>query len=174
LTLTTTDEDDMTLAPFLTASPVIQIHAIAALLALLLGPFAIYRRRRDRLHRLLGYAWATTMALTAASSFFIFEIRTFGPFSPIHALSILALASLWVAVRAARARRIDQHRAIVTWLYWGGLAVAGMLTMMPGRIMHRTVFGADADATLLPTLGVATLVPVLLILRQRRSGPRRV
>ena len=41
----------MSFAPFLAASPTIQIHAIAATLALVLGPIAIYRDRRDVLHK---------------------------------------------------------------------------------------------------------------------------
>ena len=57
----------MTFEPFLTAAPHIQIHAATAFLAILLGPIAIYRRRRDRIHKITGYIWVTTMAIAAIS-----------------------------------------------------------------------------------------------------------
>ncbi|MDG1377363.1 MAG: hypothetical protein P8P56_10150 [Yoonia sp.] len=42
----------MTLAPYLTAAPNIQLHIV---LALILGPMAINQRRRDRTRQVVGY-----------------------------------------------------------------------------------------------------------------------
>ena len=164
----------MSLSPFLDASPVIQIHAIAALEALLLGPFVLYRARRDRLHKVLGYFWMTNMALAALSSFFIHTLPMFGPFSPIHILSVVTLVSLVLAVRAARARRIAAHRGILTRLYWGGLGIAAVFTLLPGRIMHRVLFGSDADGLLVPVLAFGAALIAGLIWWQKGSGLRRV
>ena len=47
----------------------IQFHILCAVYALLIGPVAIFRPRRDRLHRWLGYSWVVALALTALSSF---------------------------------------------------------------------------------------------------------
>jgi uncharacterized membrane protein len=163
----------MSLSPFLDAAPVIQFHAMAALEALLLGPFVLYRRRRDRLHKVIGYVWVTSMALAALSSFFIHTLPMFGPFSAIHVLSVVTLVSLVLAVRAARAGRIEAHRRILRWLYWGGLGVATLFTMLPGRIMHRVVFGSDADALLLPMLMLGVVLVAGLIRWQKPSGLRR-
>jgi uncharacterized membrane protein len=44
----------MTLDPFTTAPIAVQIHMASALIAVCLGPFALYRKRRDRLHRRLS------------------------------------------------------------------------------------------------------------------------
>lgn len=41
--------------PLFNASLQIQLHVTAALVFILLGPFALYRTRRDRLHKTLGY-----------------------------------------------------------------------------------------------------------------------
>lgn len=45
-------------------TPVITLHAVSALVVLLLGPFQILRRRRDRAHRILGGVWAAAMVVT--------------------------------------------------------------------------------------------------------------
>ena len=66
----------------------------AALVAHFLGPFALDRARRDRLHKVLGYTWVLAMAITALSSFFIHSFPVIGPFSPIHLLALFALWSL--------------------------------------------------------------------------------
>ena len=44
----------MTLSPFLDASLQVQIHIVSALIGLCLGPFVLYRRKRDSMHKLLG------------------------------------------------------------------------------------------------------------------------
>ncbi|MFP4450126.1 MAG: DUF2306 domain-containing protein, partial [Rhodosalinus sp.] len=70
----------------LTATPlIVQLHLAAALPALLLGPVALYRRRRDRLHKTFGYLWVASILGLAVSGLFIrSEIALLGPFGPIH------------------------------------------------------------------------------------------
>ena len=88
----------MTFEPILNAPIYILIHASAAMIALLMGPFVILRNRRDRLHKIVGYIWVVVMACAAISSFWIMEFRLIGPFSPIHGLSIYVLWSLYRGV----------------------------------------------------------------------------
>ncbi|MFL2786041.1 MAG: DUF2306 domain-containing protein [Paracoccaceae bacterium] len=47
----------------------IKFHIVCALYALIIGPLEIFRNRRDKLHRWLGYSWVVALALTALSSF---------------------------------------------------------------------------------------------------------
>ena len=47
----------MSLAPFLDAPFIIQLHIALALPALILGPFALFRTRRDIWHKAAGYGW---------------------------------------------------------------------------------------------------------------------
>lgn len=149
----------MTLTPFLTAPVHIQIHALAALLAIGLGPVAMYRLRRDRMHRILGYGWVVAMAVTALSSFTIWGFGLIGPFSPIHALSILVLWSLWQGIAHVRAGNITAHRAVFRSLYWRGLLIAGLLNFLPGRTMNRTILPDTPDlGYLVIALGGAALV----------------
>lgn len=127
----------MTLDPFLHAPFIIQLHTLCAILALGVGPFALFRRRRDRLHRWLGRVWVAAMVLTALTAGFIFTIRLIGPFSPIHVLVPLTLAGLWHGVSLARQGRIVEHGRQMRQLYFGAIGIAGLFTLLPGRLMSR-------------------------------------
>ena len=128
----------MSWRPLLEAAPQIQVHAFAALGALVLTPAQLLMPKGTALHRATGWLWMAAMAITAASSFLVHSIRMIGPFSPIHLLSILTLASLPLAIRAARQGDVARHRRIILWLCGGALLGAGLFTLWPGRIMRPT------------------------------------
>src|SRR6266704_2423431 len=92
-------------------------------------------------HRTIGWIWVTLMTVIALSAFFIHEIRLVGPFSPIHLLAIFTLTTLPLAVRHARGHRVDRHRRAMIGIFLGALVIAGLFTLLPGRIMHAAVFG---------------------------------
>ena len=156
--------------PLLSAPLAVQLHAFAAMAAIFLGPIALFRRRRDRVHKTLGYAWALAMAVTIASSFVIFQIRLFGPFSPIHLLSVLASYGLFTGIRAAIRRDISRHRETMRRLYFWALGVAGLFTLMPGRIMSRVLF-PDAPVTGF-VIAVGVAVAAVVVLRVRAGSGR--
>jgi uncharacterized membrane protein len=131
----------MTLAPLLAAPAVIQIHAFAALAAFALGAVQLAAPKGTIPHRLFGWLWASLMLAVVLSSFFIHTIRMWGPWSPIHLLSLFTLIMLPLAVLAARWHRVDQHRRAMTSMFIGALVIAGIFTLLPGRIMHDVVFG---------------------------------
>jgi uncharacterized membrane protein len=88
----------MTLAPLLDASIAIQAHAFAALVAFALGVVRLAAPKGTLPHRMVGWIWVALMAVVAASSAFVQGMRLWGPFSPIHLLSIFTLIVLPVAV----------------------------------------------------------------------------
>ena len=92
-------------------------------------------------HRTLGWIWVLLMAAVAISSFWIHQIRLVGPWGPIHLLSIFVLAMLPLAVWRAHTHRVADHRRIMILMFSGALVVAGLFTLLPGRIMHTVVFG---------------------------------
>lgn len=147
-----------TLSPMIEAAPAVQIHAAAAILAIVLGPFVLFRKSRDRLHKILGYGWITVMAVTALSSFWIQGLSVLGPFGPIHLLSVWTLIALALGLRFAMKRQIAQHQRMLRALYFWALGVAGLFTLLPGRVMHRVFFGADT----LPGFALVAMVAVLL------------
>jgi uncharacterized membrane protein len=131
----------MTLAPLLNASPVIQIHAFAAIAAFAIGVVQLAAPKGTIPHRLIGWSWVMLMLTVAISSLFIHLIRLWGPWSPIHLLSILTLSALPLAVLHARRHNVRRHRHAMTSLFMGALVIAGVFTFLPGRIMHAVAFG---------------------------------
>ena len=160
------------LSPLLSAPPVIQIHALTALLALGLGPVALLRRRRDRLHRIVGRVWILTMATTALSSFAIHSMPLIGPFGPIHVLSLVTLCALAYGLRAAIRGNISAHRKTMQGLYVGGLSAAAVFTLWPGRIMNRVLFGDHAFFAF-PVIALLAFGVLLMLARTRfKKGGR--
>jgi uncharacterized membrane protein len=132
----------MTLAPLLNASPIIQIHAFAAMAALVIGAVQFSAPKGTLPHRTIGAVWVLLMLLVCISSFFIHTIRLWGPWSPIHLLSIFTLGSLPLAVLYAHRHDAAHHRLAMISIYTGGLVIAGLFTFVPGRIMHAVLFGS--------------------------------
>ncbi len=166
----------MTLQPLLDASPVIQLHALAAILAFFLGGLVLFRRKGDRLHKLGGRIWVSLMLTVAMSSFFIHTIRLWGPWSPIHLLSLGTLAALAWGVGLARMRRIADHRRVMKATYLGALVIAGVFTLLPGRIMNEVFFGGPSPMTgvaVLAALAAGGAALAYAGMKPRRRGPRR-
>ena len=132
----------MSLAPLLNAVPQIPIHAFAAMAAFVLGIVQFAAPKGTLPHRTLGWIWVILMATVAVSSFWIHQIRLVGPWSPIHLLSIFTLITLPLAVWRARRHDVADHRRIMILLFSGALVIAGLFTLLPGRIMHMVVFGS--------------------------------
>jgi len=131
----------MTLAPLLDAPVVIQVHAFAAITAFAIGVAQLAAPKGTIPHRLIGWSWAALMLTVAVSSLFIHQIRLWGPWSPIHLLSILVLVTLPLAVLHARRHEVSRHRKAMLGLFTGALVIAGVFTFLPGRIMHNVAFG---------------------------------
>ena len=64
-----------------------------------------------------------------------------GPFSAIHLLSIFTLVMLPLGVMHARRHRVAQHRGAMIGIFVGALVIAGLFTLLPGRVMHVVVLG---------------------------------
>jgi len=159
----------MNLQPLLDAPIAVQIHVAAVLPAAVLGAYILLNCKGTPMHRLLGKIWMVLMAITSLSSFFIHQINLFYGFSPIHLLSIFTLAGIWRAISTARAHNIRAHKATVLGMYLGGIGVAGLFTLIPGRIMHAVVFTGGPSWILLLTLaGIAAV----LFLQQRIASHR--
>jgi uncharacterized membrane protein len=131
----------MSLAPLLNTAPVVQVHAFAAMAAFVLGVMQLAAPKGTLPHRMIGWTWVLLMVLIAGSSFWIHDLRMLGPFSVIHLLSIFTLVMLPLAVMHARRHRVAQHRAAMISIFVGALVIAGLFTLLPGRVMHAVVFG---------------------------------
>jgi len=133
----------MSLAPLLNAPLVIQLHAFAAMSALVLGIVQFASRKGAPPHRTLGWIWVALMVTVAISSFWIHgrQIRLGGPWSPIHLLAIFSLIMLPLGLWFAHRHQVRGHRITMISIFTGGLVIAGLFTLVPGRIMHAVALG---------------------------------
>jgi uncharacterized membrane protein len=81
------------------------------------------------------------MLIVALSSFWIHELRLWGPWSPIHLLSILTLTMLPLAIWFAHRHNVRAHKSTMIGIFSGALVIAGLFTLAPGRIIYTVVFG---------------------------------
>jgi uncharacterized membrane protein len=131
----------MTLAPLLDAAQPIPLHAFAAMAAFVLGIVQFAAPKGTLPHRTVGWLWVGLMAVVAISSFWIQEIRLWGPWSPIHLLSIFTPIMLVLAVWYARRHNVRGHKITMISIFCGALVIAGIFTFVPGRVMHAVALG---------------------------------
>ena len=131
----------MSLKPLLDAAPAIPVHAFAAMAAFALGVVQIAAPKGTLPHRTLGWIWVALMAIVVGSSFWIHQLRVLGPWSPIHLLSIFSSVMLVLGVWYARRHNVRGPRTTMISIFGGALIIAGLFTLMPGRIMHAVLFG---------------------------------
>jgi uncharacterized membrane protein len=135
----------MTLAPLLAAPFAIQLHAFTVMPAFLLGTWQIFFSHKGApWHRRIGYVYLVLMTVTAITALFIHQIPAidivFG-FGPIHIFSIVTLLGVVGALRGAWTHNIKLHKRSMLGVYIGGLLIAGTFALLPGRLMHRVIFG---------------------------------
>ena len=74
----------------------IPLHAIMAMIAIILGGIQLSMKKGGVIHKLLGRIWIGIMMFVAITSFFIHEINLWGAYSPIHLLSLWTIFILGV------------------------------------------------------------------------------
>ncbi|MCW5657548.1 MAG: DUF2306 domain-containing protein [Burkholderiaceae bacterium] len=119
--------------------PIIFLHLITALAALLLGIAILARRKGTFGHRTLGWSWVVLMAAAAASSVFIrdYRIPNIAGYTPIHLLTLTVAVLLPLAIGYIRRGNVAGHRRMMTGLYIGGCIVAGLFALAPARFLGR-------------------------------------
>jgi uncharacterized membrane protein len=136
----------MTLAPLLAAPFAIKLHVFTVVPGFFLGSWQIFFSRKGApWHRKLGYVYLALMTVTAIAALFIHQIPAIDivyGFGPIHIFSIVTLAGVVGALRGAWTYNIPLHKRAMLGVYIGGLLIAGSFALLPGRLMHRVLFGA--------------------------------
>ena len=131
----------MNLALVTTAPLAIKIHLVTVIPAFAIATWLIFFSTKGaRWHRALGAAYLALMTVTAVTTFFIRSINP-GHLSPIHLLIPLTLLGVFGALWNVRRKNIKGHRNAMLGLYVGGLLIAGRLTLLPGRLLHRVFLG---------------------------------
>jgi uncharacterized membrane protein len=119
--------------------PLVFVHLLAALGALLLGIAILTRRKGTFSHRTLGWTWVALMATAALSSVFIrdYRIVNVAGYTPIHLLTVTVAVLLPLAIWRIRRGNVTGHRRMMTGLYIGGCIVAGLFALAPARFLGR-------------------------------------
>ena len=165
----------MSLEPLILAPLAVQVHAVSALAAVLIGALVLFRRKGTTLHKLLGRAWVVLMLVTATSALWINEIELIGPFSPIHLFSLLTYGGVFEGLRHIRRGNVAGHRAAMQTVYLSALGLAGAFTLLPGRRMHQVLFGPDAGwPPSLIAIGAVLAVVGYGFMRARGQAPGRI
>lgn len=121
--------------------PPIPSHALVALAMIGLGAWQLTGAKGTARHRIVGWLFVAGMSYVAISGLFISTIGTWGWFSPIHLLVPVTLLGLYGAVRDARRGEIREHKRGMILLFMLALVLTGAFTLLPGRVMHKIVFG---------------------------------
>lgn len=114
-------------------------HLALALTALAIGTSVLLRRKGDRLHKAMGWAWVCLMLCAALTSFLI---HARGRFSLIHVLSVVILVTVPLGVMHIRNKRVRSHRFTMISAF-AGLVIAGAFTLLPYRMLGRLLFGSS-------------------------------
>ncbi len=124
----------MSLAPYFAETAHVQVHLVAALVALGLGATVLLLPKGTGLHRALGRCWAALMLVVAVGSFWITGIAGKGNWSVIHLLSAWTVLSLAVAIWAIRTGRRRLHARFMVGVFVGVIG-AGLGALLPGRLI---------------------------------------
>ena len=115
------------------STPVVLVHVIAAVLALVVGAAVFLRRKGTVTHVWFGRTWAILMLVVALSSFWI--TGRDGLYSWIHGLSVLVTLAVPFGVFLAIRGQVSAHRKLMSGLYIGGLVIAGLFALSPNRML---------------------------------------
>jgi uncharacterized membrane protein len=132
------------LAPIQAAPLAIQLHLAAIGAATVVGVVLVSGVKGTRLHRVLGWSWASFIVFAAVSALFIQAptgLPSLGGIGLLHVFSGVAIVTAPLGVLAARRHDVTRHARIMTGLFVGGLGVAGLFAFLPGRLMWTVFFG---------------------------------
>jgi uncharacterized membrane protein len=119
----------------------IPLHAIIAILAIIIGGIQLTLKKGTSLHKFMGWIWVILMLVVSFTSFFIHKLNLWGKYSPIHLLSIWVIICVVLGVYFARIGNIKRHKFFMVWTYWLALILTGLFTLYPGRVMNLIFFG---------------------------------
>jgi uncharacterized membrane protein len=140
-------------------------HVVAALFVLVIGPFQILRRRRDRVHRTMGYLWVAAMYYVCFSSFWIV---TDGHFSWLHGLSAFTIVTVTLGLVSAIRRNIPSHLGNMVGSYIGIAVAFVFAAAVPGRAIPQLL--AEDPVSAVFVAGLVVLTVVVLFVSLKRGG----
>ena len=128
-------------APLLKAPLSVQLHVLAAVVALFVGAVIFLLPKGTGFHKALGWTWVSSMIIVAATSVaMIVDLRS--GINALHVFTAITVISLWAGLTAIRRGDVKRHAGSMIGLYIGGLIIAGAFAFIPGRTMWAVFFGS--------------------------------
>lgn len=140
----------MSLQPVFAAPLPVIVHFLTVVPAFFLGGWLLMASRKGSPpHRMVGVSYLLLMSVTAVTTVYIrspeswphIQLGSDIRMSFIHLFIPLTIRGVYSGVTRVRRGDIAGHRRDMISLYIGALTIAGVLSFMPGRIMHQVVFG---------------------------------
>jgi len=124
----------------------IYIHAFFALIAVPVGLYILLTKKGTQKHKLTGCIWTLFLLIVSFTALFIQAINP-GEYSLIHLLIPWTIGSLiysiW-SIRKFQKTKLQKykkaHMYSMIGVYVGALLVAGVFTLMPGRLFYEILF----------------------------------
>ena len=124
----------------------IYIHALFALIAVPVGLYILLTKKGTQKHKLTGRIWTLFLLIVSFTALFIQAINP-GEYSLIHLLIPWTIGSLiysiW-SIRKFQKTKLQKykkaHMYSMIGVYVGALLVAGVFTLMPGRLFYEILF----------------------------------
>lgn len=119
-------------------------HLGTVMPAFLMATFLLFTPKGTPLHKLLGKFAMLLILLTAIIT--LFMPVSLGPalykhFGIIHILSAFVIYSIITAYLAIKRGDVKAHKFKLIGVYIGSFFIAGILALMPGRLLHTWLFG---------------------------------
>ncbi|MEO1150352.1 MAG: DUF2306 domain-containing protein [Pseudomonadota bacterium] len=130
----------------------IQIHWATVTISFVLGLVIFGLKKGTGLHKLLGWSYVTMMIVTMVAAFFIrnpdgIEIAPgLTGFSWIHLFIPLTTFGLAGALIAIKRKQVKRHARAMIMTFLSAMLIAGLFTLMPGRLMHQLFFSAPSTS----------------------------
>jgi len=124
----------------------IYIHAFFALIAVPVGLYILLTKKGTQKHKSTGRIWTLFLLIVSFTALFIQAINP-GEYSLIHLLIPWTIGSLiysiW-SIRKFQKTKLQKykkaHMYSMIGVYVGALLVAGVFTLMPGRLFYEILF----------------------------------
>lgn len=150
-------------------TPLLALHAAAALVALGLGAWQLFGSVKGApAHRFVGRVWVGLMLFVAVSSFWITEIRP-GRFSALHILSAVTIVTVTLGLVAAMRGQVLAHRGNMTGSWLGLVGAFVFAVAIPSRHVPQFVVTEPLGAA--TALAAIVLTTAAVVIAGRWIAP---
>ena len=148
------------------------IHTVLASVGILVGAEQVLRRRRDVLHRRLGYLYVASMLIADVSILTVYRFN--GHVNAFHAGAIMNVVCIAMALQPMLSRPRPRQWRIkhYLWMCW---SYVGLLAAALTELIIRTQPLDSKGATIIVTMVASTSVAVMgaVLIQQNRPAPAR-